>query len=91
MTPNILLRTTKAHPLQTTNTKMASPTQAQRLTQISQRVERLLDMDTLKTESKSRECRGMVLKASSRVSPRKYPPELFEQDKYQVEKGKPIL
>lgn len=56
---------------------MASPTQAQRITQISQRVEKLLDMDTLKTESKSREGRGMVLKAFSRVSPRNYRPELL--------------
>jgi hypothetical protein len=89
-TPNPLLRT-KPHPLQTTNTKMTSPCQPHRLTQINQRVERLLDMDNLKTESKSREGRGVILKAFSRCSPRHYREELLEQEEYQLDKDKQFL
>jgi hypothetical protein len=91
MTPNPLLRTTKSQQMQATDSKENCARQTDRRTQLNQRVERLLDTDIMKTESKSRERRAFPLKAFSRGSPRPYRQEfLLEQGDYQIE-GKPLL
>lgn len=87
MTPNPLLRTTK-NPLQQ-NTESKFGSQSPKMIELNQRMERLLDMDNQKTNSKSKEGRVLPLRSAYSRSPKyAHSNELLEADNYEISMGK---